>query len=78
MQDLDNVFDDFVTEPFMKVSNEIVLTLLKGGSPEEAYQNSQSLFDKLIEYWKKEDKPEAPSIVKWLRVIKKRQVMSLG
>ena len=78
MQDLDNVFDDFVTEPFMKVSNEIVLTLLKGGSPEEAYQNSQSLFDKLIEYWKKEDKPEAPSIVKWLRVIKKRQVMILG
>jgi hypothetical protein len=78
MQELDNVLDDFVTEPFMIVSNEIVLTLLKGGNPEEAYQNSQKLFDELIKHWKKQNKPEAPTIVKWLQIIKKRQVMSLA
>jgi len=70
-QQFENVLDDFVSEPFMKVSNEIVITLIKTGSPHEAIQNFHKLSDELINYWKKQTKPESLFIQKYLKLMKK-------
>lgn len=69
-QEMDNPLDDNVAKPFMMVSNEIILTLIKGGSPEEAIKNSYKLSDGMISYWKKSDKPEAPIIQRYLENFK--------
>jgi len=69
------ILDDFVAKPFMKVSNEIILTFLKGGTPEEAIKNSQQMVDHLVTYWENQEKPEARTIIKFLKAIKKNQIM---
>lgn len=69
------VFNDYLSEPFMKVSNEIMLNLIKGKSPEEAFKNSQKLFDQLIAYWEQQVKKGAYEIARSLKSIKNMQVM---
>lgn len=72
-QELEDVLSDSVSKPFMRISNEIVLTLIKGGSPEEAIQGFHKLTDNLIDYWEDQEKPEAPTIVRYLKLFKKIQ-----
>jgi len=71
----DTVLKDFVAEPFMKVSNEIVLTFLKGGTPEEAIKNSNKVADDLINYWEKQEQLEASTISKFLKNLKNNYIM---
>ncbi len=73
----EEILSDFIAEPFMKASNEIILTFLKGGNPEEAYLNSQNLFDNLINYWNKQVIPEALQMVKYLKQAKNAQYMHI-
>ena len=70
-QEMDDPLKDYVSEPFMTVSNEIIMTLIKGGSPEQAIQNFNKLSDGLIDYWKKQNNPVAPFIQRYLENIKK-------
>ena len=72
-----NVFEDVVAEPFMKVSNEIVLTLLKGRSPEDAIRNFNNEIEKLREYWLKRPHPDSGTIRKYLKDLKKQLYMHL-
>jgi len=71
----DKVFQDEISEPFMRVSNEIMFSLLRGKSPEEAYTNSQKLIDEFIDFYQKREKYESSTIIRWLRVVKNIQVM---
>ena len=70
-QGLDDPLSDTVSRPFMLISNEIVMTLIKGGSPEEAIQNFHKLSNLLIDYWKRKDEPAAPIIQRYLENFKK-------
>jgi len=70
-QKLDDPLSDSVSRPFMMISNEIVMTLIRGGSPEEAIQNFYRLSDGLIDYWKRKDLPVAPIIRRYLESVKK-------
>lgn len=67
----DNPLEDDISKSFMMVSNEIVITLIKGGSPEEAIQNFHKLSDELISYWGKSDSSSAPIIQRYLERFKK-------
>ncbi len=66
----DDPIKDYVAASFMKVSNEIILTLIKGGTSEEAINNFHTLSDNLITYWEKSYDPFAPTIKKYLERLK--------
>ena len=44
----------------------VVLTLLRGGTVQAAYERSIKTFDKYIEYWRQSEDPFAREILKWL------------
>jgi len=70
-QEFDNPIKDYLSEPFMMVSNEIVLTLIKGGTTEDAITNFNNLSDELIEYWGKSHNQFATIIKRYLESFKK-------
>lgn len=43
--------NDRIANIFMEASNQIPLTILNGGTPKDAYMNSQKIFNKWIEFW---------------------------
>ena len=43
--------NDKIAKIFMEASNQIPLTIINGGTPEEAYKKSQEVFDKWINFW---------------------------
>lgn len=47
----DNPLNDHIAKIYMEASNEIPLTILNGGSPKQAYENSQKIFEKWISFW---------------------------
>ena len=49
--DENDPINDKIAKIFMDASNQIPLTILNGGTPEEAYKNSQKMFDKWIDFW---------------------------
>lgn len=49
--DKNDPINDRIAKIFMEASNQIPLTILNGGTPEEAYKNSQQIFDKWINFW---------------------------
>lgn len=49
--DKNDPLNDRIAKIFMEASNQIPLTILNGGTPEEAYKNSQKVFDKWINFW---------------------------
>ncbi len=69
-QELDNPIKDYLSESFMMVSNEIVLTLMKGGTTEDAIINFNNLSDELIEHWDKSHNPSATIIKRYLKSFK--------
>lgn len=71
----ENILDDFWAKPFMEASNKIPLTLLRGGTPEEAYKNSQKEFNKWIKFWGEQKIEGASTVIKFLRIAKKAQTM---
>ncbi len=58
---------DSVAKIYMEASNEVPLTIINNGTPEEAYKNSQKVFDKWIDFWEKRwkgiEKTKVPSKV---------------
>lgn len=71
--DEDGVFEDEIAEPFMEISNEIMLSLLRGANPEEAYRNSQTLLQQHLNHWQKQISDDSYVVVKWLNFLKKTQ-----
>lgn len=69
------VFEDEISEPFMKISNEIMLSLLRRKSPEESYKSSQILIDQLTSHWYNQERAESSIIIRWLKRIKNMQIM---
>ena len=69
-QGLSNPIKDYLSESFMMVSNEIVLTLIRGGTTEDAITNFNNLSNKLIEYWEKSYNPSSTTIKKYLKSFK--------
>jgi len=76
-KDIPNVFEDIIANPFMRVSNELALTLLKGGSPEEAIEGFNSTIEELRDYWIRQPNPDSGTIIKYLEDLKKHQYMHL-
>lgn len=74
----DDLLDDPWARGFMKASNQIPLTILNGGAPEEAYENSQKEFDKWIKYWESQEIEGASFVASFLRNAKNSQVMRIG
>ncbi len=70
-KEMENPLEDNVSESFMMVSNEIISTLIRGGSSEQAILNFYKLSDALISYWKKNSEPQAPIIQRYLENLKK-------
>ncbi len=66
---------DPIAEPFMTISNEIVLTLLKGGTPIDAIENSRKKAGELIDYWENREDVNAPTILKYLRPFKDGRIV---
>lgn len=69
-QGMDEPLKDSISRPFMMISNEIIMTLIKGGTPEKAIENFHKLSKTLIDYWKVKDDPAAPTIKKYLESVK--------
>ena len=58
---------DKFSEPFKRISNEVIISLLKGKSIKEAYEKSQQLCTKLIiEYSASESEKSYKEIRFWL------------
>ena len=49
----DAPLNDDIAKSYMEASNEVPLTILNGGTPKEAYEKSQKVFDKWIDIWEK-------------------------
>lgn len=71
----DHIFEDEISEPFMVISNEIMLSLLRGAGPEEAYKNSQKLIESYINHWQKQIGDNSYIVLRWLRFLKNTQRM---
>lgn len=50
--DLNSPSNDTFARMFMEASNQVALTILNSGTPKQAYQNSQKVYDEYIEYWR--------------------------
>jgi len=58
---------DKVAEPFFDSSNQLVISLLKSRTTGEAYNKSQSTFNKWIEFFQRSDAPQdSLFILRWL------------
>jgi len=72
---VDDPLNDDFARGFMEASNQIPLTILDGGTSGQAYQNSQRVFDKWIEYWGNQNMAEASYIVGALLLDKEGQTL---
>ena len=67
-----NVLEDTFAQAFMEISNQIPLTIINGGTPEDAWRNFQKKCEEWIEWWSKTLNPVAPQIISALLKDSKR------